>query len=172
MKRLTLAMAVVMLPYLGFSYQVVSLGLKKMKLSNRSDGTQFMRINIPPNALRVVYHISIDNNKPASPIGLYKQVEDILTGPAADYLVPHMVTARPSKSPVDFCVFDSQACVDMFYRGDPSQCEPSERYRKTNGGMFQKPWLPGNYGQYYLCFTNPYNEGDCFVTVEAVAIVQ
>lgn len=173
MKRITFALAAVMLPFFSYCYQEVPLGTKTLKISrNAIDArSQFMRIDIPPNALRVIYHISVSNTTFPKPIGLYRQVEDILTGPAVDYLVPYLVESKKSNAYIDFQIFEDRTCAWEFYNGR-NECIPSEKHRRSRGGIYQMPWVPGNYGRYFICFDNSESETDCYVTAEAVAIVQ
>jgi hypothetical protein len=99
-------------------------------------------------------------------------VEDILCQPSPDYLVPYQVEGRADSSRISFCVFDNYGCADAFLRDTYNQCLPRESRTQVKGNTYDTPWLPSESGQFFICFKNDGNAPECYVRVEAVAILK
>jgi hypothetical protein len=178
MKHLTFALAAVILPLFCQAYKAVPLTTKQCIIAHqaRESSTptpEYVYLKIPPGTIRVVYTISIDDKHWPKPVGLHRQVEDMLSGSAPDYLIPYMVRSNKNdRARVSFQLFDQYNCVREFYAGSWDQCISSAAYRQSKGGTFDIPWLPSTEGQYFICFQNDGNTPECYVRVEAIAIVK
>jgi len=134
-----------------------------------------VQLRIPPNTVRVLYSISINEATPPAYAGLDSQATALLPdklGWMGISAIAAKIKGTSGGGTASVYFYDSKRCVEKFATYEKKNCKAHWQMENCRGGTFDIPWQATLFPQnYYLCLINPHRYISQYFAIEAVAIV-